>query len=63
MTMEERIELYDGKYTVIFNTETGEFRALRYGEEWRDLCGDGMILQMFFRIQELEEEVKKLKSV
>lgn len=61
--MKELIKLCDDKYEIIFDMETGEFRALRYGEEWRNLCGDGMILSMFFRIQELEEEVKKLKSV
>lgn len=60
--MEEKIELYDGKYTVIFNNTTGEFKALRYGEEWRSLTGDGMILAMFFRIQELEEKIKVIEQ-
>ena len=32
---------YDnGKYTVIFDCETGELRALRNGTVWKDLSGD-----------------------
>jgi len=53
--MVEKIELYDGKYTVVLVDNGKEFKALRYGEEWRDLAGEGMILAMFDRIQELEE--------
>jgi len=37
--MEERIELHDGKYTVILVDNGKEFKALRYGEEWKDLVG------------------------
>lgn len=52
--METRIELEGGKYTVLH--EYGlNFRALRHGEEWRDLTGDGLILAMAHRIEELEE--------
>jgi len=53
--MIEKVELYDGKYTVVLVDNGKEFKALRYGEEWRDLAGEGMILAMFYRIQELEE--------
>lgn len=60
--MEERIELYDGKYTVILTDNGKRFRALRYGEEWKDLAGDGMVLSMFYKIQELEEENKTMKN-
>lgn len=60
--MEERIELYDDKYTVILTDNGKRFRALRYGEEWRDLSGDGMVLSMFYRIQELEEDNKRLRD-
>jgi hypothetical protein len=58
----DKISLYDGKYEVIHNSNPYEFKALRYGEPWRDLCGDNLILQMFFRILELEEENKKMQG-
>jgi hypothetical protein len=57
----EKVDLSEGKYTVILNDMPHEFKALRYGEEWRDLTGDGMILSMFFKILELQAEVEKLK--
>jgi len=53
-----RIDLCDGKYSVIFDFETGRSEALRYGEKWRDLRGDKMVLAMFDRIVELEEQLK-----
>lgn len=34
----------DNKYTVIFTGD--KFIALRYGETWRDLSGDKLILSM-----------------
>jgi hypothetical protein len=52
----KQITLYDGKYTIIQQDDPYVFKALRNGEEWRDLTGDGLVLQMFLRILELEEE-------
>ena len=49
-----KIELYDGKYTFI-KDENGQ-RALRHGLPWRDLLGDGFVLAMAQRIEELEDE-------
>jgi hypothetical protein len=46
----------------VHNDKPYVFKALRYGEEWRDLTGDNLVLQMFFRIQELEEENKNVKE-
>lgn len=52
----DKIELSDGKYTVINElSEGGGFRALRYGEEWRDLAGDNLIHAMFCEIERLRE--------
>jgi hypothetical protein len=61
---EERIELDDGKYTLIMTNAPGThfFRALRYNEEWRNLTGDNMILAMFQEIQYLNERVKELEQ-
>ena len=45
----------EGKYAVKFTGDS--FKATRYGEEWRDLCGDGLILAMLFEIDRLDEEL------
>lgn len=51
----EKIELGDGKYTLVLEDNDRKFYALRYGEEWRDLIGDNLIFEMFYKIKELEE--------
>lgn len=61
----ESIKLYDGKYEVLHSSKANEpfvFKALRYGEEWRNLTGDNLILAMFHKIQELEEKITELKE-
>ena len=50
-----RIDLCDGKYT--YCLEDGKQFALRYGEEWRDLTGDGFVLSMAQKIFDLEEQI------
>jgi len=65
MTYPTRIDVCDGKYTIIYDFDTGQSEALRYGEKWRDLCGDKMVLAMFDTIVELREraaEVEDLKE-
>lgn len=53
-----RTELEGGKYTVLNNN--GVITALRYGKPWRDdLVGDGLVLALVQRIEELEEGVEK----
>lgn len=49
------VTLEDGKYTVIL-PRNGGLHALRYGEKWLDLTGDGLILALAYRIAELEDE-------
>ena len=59
----DRIELDDGKYTVINELgKGGGLKALRYGEEWRNLAGDNLILAMFHKIEELQEELIKTRK-
>lgn len=41
-----KISLCSGKYTIIWSEDLKVFKALRYGEEWRDLCGDNLILAL-----------------
>ena len=43
----------DGKYTIIFH-DSGSMEALRYGEPWRDLTGDGLVLAMLQEIDSLK---------
>lgn len=51
-----------GKYTYIF--DNGAQKALRYGEDWRDLTGDNLVYAMACRIEELDEQlVKAIKII
>lgn len=44
------------KYTI--SHENGNnLKATRNGEPWRDLTGDGLILALVHRIEELEQEL------
>lgn len=61
--MSERIEIYDGKYTVVNNLSSGGgLHALRYGEEWRNLAGDNLVLAMYHEIVELQDKVTQLQA-
>lgn len=60
MSEETRIDLENGKYSVIHSYGQG-LRALRYGELWRDLAGDGLILAMAHEIERLKELVPPSK--
>lgn len=46
-----RVDVGGGKYTVI-QDDTGRLTALRYGEPWRDCCGDGLILALAYELEE-----------
>lgn len=51
-----RHDFCDGKYTVVFEDD-GRLHALRYGETWRDLAGDKMVLSM---LQAFDSQQKQL---
>ncbi|MOA55237.1 hypothetical protein D3C78_1789950 [compost metagenome] len=59
----ESIKVND-RYEVFveYSKSNSVFEAKRYGEPWRDLTGDNLALSMFYRIQELEEEITLLKE-
>jgi hypothetical protein len=57
-----RVTVYDGKYTVVSENGAG-LKALRYGEEWRDCTGDGLILALAQEIETLRDRVKVLDQV
>ena len=59
----ETIELEGGKYVLHFDETNGTFIADRHGQHcWRDMTGDGMVLAMFQRIQDLEEQVTDVEN-
>jgi len=61
--MTRKIELCEGKYTIMNDLETGGgIRALRYGEEWRDLTGDNLVLALYQKVVELEAEVERSRG-
>ncbi len=51
---ESVITVGDGKYTIRHIAGTS-LRAERYGMPWRNLEGDGLVLALVHRIEELEE--------
>lgn len=54
---------YDGgKYTVIFDRETGELRADRNGEAWRDLSGDKLVYCMLAEHAAAQQEIARLRA-
>lgn len=55
----ETLVFENGKYTLTY--DRGVMKALRYGEQWRDLTGDNLVAAMFNEIQELREEMRLLK--
>ena len=50
-----------GKYTVQQDRK-GMLTALRYGEEWRDCCGDGLILTLAQEVSGLRAKLKSLNE-
>ena len=57
-----RIELDDGKYTVVHDSGAG-LHALRYGEHWRDMTGDGLVLAMAQEIEDLRRRIVPVQQV
>ncbi len=60
--MRESIKLDNDKYEIILVNNGKEFKAERYGKEWRNLIGDNLILSMFFEIQELKEKLSEFEK-
>lgn len=55
------IKVADGKYTVAHENGSN-LRALRYGEPWRDLVGDGLILALVQEIEDLRQAAQPAAS-
>jgi hypothetical protein len=62
--MTYRVTLLDGKYTVE-HTDGSNFKAYRNGcsEVWRDLTGDGLVLALVQKIEELEDKILHMENL
>mgnify|MGYP006279048435 CR=1 FL=1 len=56
-----RVSICDGKYTIIQDSSCRS-KVLRYGEEWREVTGDNVILGAAFEIEKLKERIKNLEN-
>lgn len=50
-----KAEVADGKYTVIFEENTGRLYVLRYGNIFKELPGDGVTLALLREIVRLKD--------
>jgi len=55
------VTVADGKYTVI-QDNTGRTSAFRYGDEWRDLTGDGLVLALAQEVETLRAELDRYRA-
>lgn len=61
--MMTKIDLCDGKYSVMHDNGA-DLHAVRYGEPWRDLIGDGLVLALVQEVERLRElEAHIIRSV
>ena len=51
-----RVVIEGGKYTVVLSRHKG-LEALRYGEPWRELAGDNLVLCLAQEIERLREQL------
>lgn len=56
----DKIELEGGKYTLV--NDDGRLYALRYGEAWRDLAGDGLVLALFHEVEQLRDAYLNMRD-
>jgi hypothetical protein len=50
----------DDKYSIVRQDNPYEFYATRYGERWRELVGDGLVLAL---VQHIEQTKALLKDI
>lgn len=55
------VSICDGKYTIIQDA-SGRTKLLRYGEPWRWVTGDNVILGAAYEIEKLQERIKQLED-
>lgn len=52
-----KISLENGKYTWIFDEQTGSLKCLRYDAAWRDETGDKAIYALMVKVEELTRKL------
>jgi uncharacterized coiled-coil protein SlyX len=58
-----RVDLDNGKYTVLIGEEVGEITtALRHGEPWRDILGDKLIFNLAYEVHEQQARIAELEQ-
>ena len=60
--MSFKLDLADGKYTLIQEDKPYKLVCLRHGEEWRDLVGDNLIVALADKILDLQNEIAAVKG-
>lgn len=50
-----------GKYTVVIVGDGG-LHALRYGQPWRDLCGDNLVFNLAWELNEARSDLAALRA-
>lgn len=55
------VSICDGKYTIIQDA-SGRTKLLRYGEPWRWVTGDNVILGAAYEIEKLQVRIKQLEE-
>lgn len=53
------VEVENGKYAV-YMEKNGTLKALRYGETWRDLCGDNLVYNLMVELIEAQDKIKEV---
>ena len=49
------------EYEIIEDIPNGVFKALRHGQEWRDLVGDNFVLALYYKIEEQQKRIEELE--
>lgn len=60
-TAPERIDVADGKYTVI--NDNGRLSALRHGEPWQDLTGNNLVYWLAVELRDARTTNQELLSL
>lgn len=54
------VKLSNKKYEVVVDESTGKITAYRYGQFWRDLTGDKLILSLIHDLETAKSQTKKI---
>jgi len=51
------------EYEIIEDLSQGVFKALRHGQEWRDLIGDNLIYSLIDRLEDAERLLQEAQGM